>query len=287
MSINAIYFLHSWLRAHIEISAARLTPGWHTHEGLPSAVTMLPFVYILGLRLPTYGLTITCGFLVVLLLLRFQAKRFQIPYRRLFVLSVYSCAVAFLCAHLACLIADGERLTLTRIVYISNGHMFYGFFFGALLGAFFVTKIYRMSYYATLNICIPAWATAQVFGRIGCFFAGCCYGKLSSLPWAVTYNNPECAAPIGVPLHPTQLYEAAAMSFVVIALFVIQRNKRLQPHLVFIYASCYASVRFVEDFFRGDSEVSLFGVLTISQTVSAMILLVLLAIFLVRRLCSP
>jgi phosphatidylglycerol:prolipoprotein diacylglycerol transferase len=251
---------------------------------LLGAVTMLSFIHVFEIRLSTYGLTMTCGFLIALLLLRFQAKRFQIPYRRLFILSVYSCAVAFLCAHLANLVVYGERLTLLRIVDISNGHMFYGFFFGALLGSFIVTRIYRMPYIQTLNICIPAWATAQVFGRIGCFFAGCCYGQPSSLPWAVTFHGPECAAPLGVSLHPTQLYEATAMTLDVVALFIIQRNARFQPYLVFIYAFCYASVRLVEDFFRGDTPPSIFGVFTVSQTVSAMILLVLLVGFLVHRL---
>ena len=67
----------------------------------------------------------------------------------------------------------------------------------------------------------PGIALGHVVGRFGCLFAGCCYGKPTTLPWGITFTDPFAAdnvgTPLGVPLHPTQLYEAGAELLILIA----------------------------------------------------------------------
>ena len=92
-------------------------------------------------------------------------------------------------------------------------------------------------------------------GRIGCFLAGCCYGRPTNLPWGVTFTNPHSlVAPelLGVPLHPTQLYESVAN----LLLFFLLAKLYTKPHkdgmILLLYVACYSFLRFTIEFFRGD-----------------------------------
>src|SRR5689334_22475371 len=99
---------------------------------------------------------------------------------------------------------------------------FYGGFTGALIAsAIFFYRHPRLPFWRTADLCGPAIALGQAIARIGCFMAGDDYGRATAVPWAVTFTDPDAAniggAPLGVPLHPVQLYE----SVVCLVLFVI------------------------------------------------------------------
>ena len=88
----------------------------------------------------------------------------------------------------------------------------------------------RLPGLAVMDVFAPAIALGHAIGRVGCFAAGCCWGAVCRLPWAVTFRNPEAhrlvGVPLGIPLHPTQLYEAAAEA--IIFVFLYRRFQR--PH---------------------------------------------------------
>jgi phosphatidylglycerol:prolipoprotein diacylglycerol transferase len=90
----------------------------------------------------------------------------------------------------------------------------------------------------------------QIFGRIGCFMAGCCYGKLSDLPWAVTFTHPETLCPIKEALHPSQLYESLLLVPVFGVIYWLRTRKRFQGQLLLTYFFLAGSVRFIVEFFR-------------------------------------
>jgi phosphatidylglycerol:prolipoprotein diacylglycerol transferase len=92
---------------------------------------------------------------------------------------------------------------------------------------------------------------------MGCFFAGCCWGKPTDVPWAITFTNPFAAAnvgtPLNVPLHPTQLYEAGAEALILGILLATERRGRPYPGRTFwLYMLLYAISRFVIEFYRND-----------------------------------
>ncbi|MBI2344516.1 prolipoprotein diacylglyceryl transferase [Candidatus Dependentiae bacterium] len=91
------------------------------------------------------------------------------------------------------------------------------------------------------------------FGRLGCFFAGCCYGKETTLPWSVIYNHPDHMAPLHTHIHPTQLY-SSALSFLTFAfLYFYLDKKQIKPGtILFSYLILISSERFIVDFFRAD-----------------------------------
>ena len=89
------------------------------------------------------------------------------------------------------------------------GLVFYGGLIPAAAVAFGYMRWHRLPVWKLADLISPLIALGLCSGRIGCFLAGCCYGKETSLPWAVVFRNPDSLARLNVALHPTQLYDAA------------------------------------------------------------------------------
>lgn len=114
-------------------------------------------------------------------------------------------------------------------------------------------------------------------GRIGCFFAGCCHGTPTDMPWGVTFTDPVSQAePLNTALHPTQLYSAGLIFGIMILLLMLRRHKRFEGQLFFIYIILYALGRGIIEFFRGDEERGYIidGVLSHSQFISLIVIAV-------------
>jgi len=129
---------------------------------------------------------------------------------------------------------------------------------------------------------------------LGCFAAGCCYGKATTVPWAVVFTDPAAAAnvgtPLGIPLHPTQLYEAGAELLILGVLLAAERRGRGFPGRTFwAYMFLYAVSRFIIEFFRGDERGMVFGTISTSQFISLLIVpvAVVMLLYLSRRTDLP
>jgi phosphatidylglycerol:prolipoprotein diacylglycerol transferase len=110
---------------------------------------------------------------------------------------------------------------------------------------------------------------------MGCFFAGCCFGRATDVPWAVTFTNQYAAenvgTPLDVPIHPTQLYEAGAEFVILLVLLFMERKGRAFPGRTFWgYLLLYGITRFIIEFYRGDSR-GMVGDLSTSQFVSVIL----------------
>ncbi|TXH29112.1 MAG: prolipoprotein diacylglyceryl transferase [Elusimicrobia bacterium] len=126
---------------------------------------------------------------------------------------------------------------------------------GVLAGAvFFRRRKIRLG--TAADLLAPGVALGQAFGRLGCFFAGCCYGAACRAPWAVTFHDPESLAPRGVPLHPTQLYDAAANFLIAALLWAWGRQGGLaagRGRLAFAYLALASAARLGMEAFRDDA----------------------------------
>lgn len=111
--------------------------------------------------------------------------------------------------------------------------------------------------------------------RIGCFFAGCCFGIPSTLPWAVTYTDPACVAPLGIPLHPAQIYTALLLTGVFVLLRYVLRARFVIPgQITMLYFMLISFVRFIMDYVRWDTEyIGNFRLLTLHQCIAGIIFL--------------
>jgi phosphatidylglycerol:prolipoprotein diacylglycerol transferase len=168
-----------------------------------------------------------------------------------------------------------ELLTLAR-----SGGVFYGGLILAVAVALWYIRRIGLPLWTTCDVFAPGIALGHIVGRFGCLFAGCCYGKPTTMSWGITFTDPFAAAnvgtPLGVPLHPTQLYEAGAEAIILIALLTTERKGRPFPGRTFwLYMLLYAISRFIIEFYRGD-ERGMVGMFSTSQFIS--ILLVPLAI---------
>jgi phosphatidylglycerol:prolipoprotein diacylglycerol transferase len=135
------------------------------------------------------------------------------------------------------------------------------------------------------DIAALAIPLGHFFGRLGCFFAGCCYGKSCDLPWAVEFTNPHALAPLNLAIHPTQLYSAAANLAIFAVLTAISKKhekgkkKHFDGQLFLYYVLFYGVARFVIEIFRGDERGTFpAGLLSVSQTMGLAAAAVSLAI---------
>jgi phosphatidylglycerol:prolipoprotein diacylglycerol transferase len=108
----------------------------------------------------------------------------------------------------------------------------------------------------TCDAFAPGIALGHVFGRFGCFAAGCCYGKPTSLPWGVTFTNPiahfNSSTPLNVAIHPTELYEAAVELINFLVLLWIFKHKKFEGQVIGAYLFLYGVARFFLEFVRDD-----------------------------------
>ncbi|HKP47218.1 MAG TPA: prolipoprotein diacylglyceryl transferase, partial [Pyrinomonadaceae bacterium] len=178
---------------------------------------------------------------------------------------------------------------LISLDFLRSGGVFYGGLIGAILTGYFLMRRYKLPWWKTADACAPGIAVGNFFGRLGCFSAGCCWGKPTTLPWGVKFTelgHEITGVPIDVPLHPTQLYESFSMALVFLFLLWLHRNKRFDGQVILLYALLYSVIRFLIEFVRDDPRGDVFGLTTLtglstSQLISivvgigALILLVL------------
>jgi phosphatidylglycerol:prolipoprotein diacylglycerol transferase len=132
--------------------------------------------------------------------------------------------------------------------------VYYGGLIAVVLSGWIFCKVKRAPFFDIIDVVAPCLALGHAIGRIGCLFAGCCYGKLCELPWAITFTHPRSLAPLNVKIHPTQLYEFLGNLIIVGILVWIERYPRSRGQLFSIYLLLYAILRGSVEIFRGDTE---------------------------------
>ncbi|MDD5126587.1 MAG: prolipoprotein diacylglyceryl transferase [Dehalococcoidales bacterium] len=131
-----------------------------------------------------------------------------------------------------------------------DGLTIYGAVLGAALGIFIYSRFSKVPFGYLADIMAPGILLGQVIGRVGCLFNGCCYGVECKLPWAIVYGNANSFGPIGIPVHPTQIYE---IIFLLVAFVIVMLLRgRFQPDgsLFIIYLGLYSVWRFGIGFLR-------------------------------------
>jgi phosphatidylglycerol:prolipoprotein diacylglycerol transferase len=173
---------------------------------------------------------------------------------------------------------------------IQSAGDFYGGFAGGLIAAaIFFARYSGVPRWRMADLCGPAIALGQAIGRIGCFMAGDDYGKPANLPWAVTFRDSDAAdiggAPLGVPLHPVQIYESLVCLALFFFLLRLARSKRFDGEIILTYSILYAIARFMLEYVRGDADRGfiLGGLLSTSQVIAIIVLLVSMPLFFIRR----
>src|SRR5438552_4218758 len=248
---------------------------------------------VLGtLTIYTYGVLLAAAYLLGLQFALVRAKAQKLDSTRVMDLGIYIIISALVGAKLLLLVTDyqtfrnnpAELFNLVR-----EGGVFYGGLITAVAVALFYIRRVGLPLWTTCDVFAPGIALGHVIGRFGCLFAGCCYGKPTMKPWGITFTNPFAAAnvgtPLGIPLHPTQLYEAGAEAMLLLALLVTERKGRpFAGRTFWLYMFLYAVSRFIIEFYRGDERGTIFMFST-SQFISLILapLAIVMLVYLARH----
>ena len=242
---------------------------------------MYPILLQFGrFRIYSYGFFIVVGFVAatVLAVLRVRRSDIQISSENAADLFFYTVLSGFLGSRILYVLlhVDVFRQDPLQIFKLwEGGLVFYGGLIAAAGVAFGVMRWHRLPVWKLADLISPLIALGLFSGRIGCFLAGCCYGKETSVGWAVVFTNPDSLARLNVPLHPTQLYEAADGLVLFFLLSWMERRKSFDGQIFWLFVLLYSITRCFVEIFRGDPRGFLFtDVLSTSQAVG-----ILLAIF--------
>ena len=248
-----------------------------------------------GFPVYTYGVLLAAAYLLGLQFALMRARTRGLDPNRVMDLGIWIIISALVGAKLLLLIVDfdtfgrnpGELLTLVR-----SGGVFYGGLIAAVIVALWYLRRHRMPMWTVTDVFAPGIALGHVIGRTGCLFAGCCFGRPTDVPWAVTFHSEYAAqnvgTPLNIPLHPTQLYEAGAELLILGLLLLTEKKGRPFPGRTFWgYMLLYGISRFIIEIYRGDPR-GMVGVFSTSQFVSVILVpLALVMLIVLSRRSGP
>jgi phosphatidylglycerol:prolipoprotein diacylglycerol transferase len=262
---------------------------------------MFPELFRIGsFPVNTYGVLLALAFLSALFVAARVAERDGLKRERVFDVGLWMLLAGLVGSKLLLMLAEpeyGRNLSnLFSMDFLRSGGVWYGGFLGALLAGVLLLRRYRLPFWKTTDALAPGVAVGQSVGRLGCFAAGCCWGDECAMPWGVTFPaeaHRTTGVPAGVALHPTQLYESAAMLAVFLFLLWLHRRKRFDGQVIAAYAVLYGATRFTIEFFRDDPRGDIAGLTTLtglstSQLISLLVFAGgLVSIILRRRRRAP
>jgi len=234
--------------------------------------------YLGTLTIYTYGVLLAAAYLLGLQLALRRAKSRGLDPTRVMDLGIYIIISALLGAKLLLLVTDFQTFKANPAELFNllrEGGVFYGGLIVAVGVALWYIRRVGLPLWTTCDVFAPGIALGHVVGRLGCLFAGCCFGTPTNVPWAITFRDPFAAAnvgtPLNVPLHPTQLYEAGAELAILIFLLTTEKSgRKFAGRTFWLYMLLYAISRYVIEFYRGDERGTV-GPFSTSQFISLLL----------------
>jgi phosphatidylglycerol:prolipoprotein diacylglycerol transferase len=226
----------------------------------------------------TYGVLLAAAYLFGLQLALTRAKARGLDSTRVMDLGIYIIISALVGAKLLLLVTDFQTFKNNPAELFSllrEGGVFYGGLIVAVLVALWYIRRVGLPLWTTCDVFAPGIALGHVVGRFGCLFAGCCFGKPTNVPWAITFTNQFAHDNVGTtlntPLHPTQLYEAGAELLILVFLLATEKSgRRFAGRTFWLYMLLYAISRYVIEFYRGDERGTV-GPFSTSQFISLLL----------------
>lgn len=230
---------------------------------------------------PTYGVLFFIGIISSILVSLCNNKRKKINKDDMMYASSFALIGGILGAKLLFIVSNINIIIENNINFtdiIKSGFVFYGGFLGGALGYFIYAKLYKISVIDFYDNAVCSLPLGQFFGRLGCFFAGCCYGRPTDSIIGIIYTNPaDPNTPTGIKLLPVQLFEALFCLVLFFVIFFINKKELKKGTKMLVYLFSYSTFRFINEFFRYDFVRGGIGFLSTSQIIS--ILLFMFALF--------
>jgi len=233
---------------------------------------MHPILFRIGnFPINTYGVFLALAFLAAIFITVRLAARDGLPKEKIYDLCLWLLLSSLVGSILLMLFTEPEYrqnpLLLFSLDFLRSGGVFYGGLLGAIIAGFLLIRRWKLPWWKTADACAPGIALGNVLGRLGCFSAGCCWGKPTTLPWGVSFppeGHEITGVPTGIHLHPTQLYESITMLVVFAFLLWLHQRKKFSGQVILAYAFIYATVRFLIEFVRDDPRGNILGLTTLT-----------------------
>ena len=258
---------------------------------------MYPELFRIGdFPVNTYGLLLAVGMLLALFTASRLAAHDGLPRERIYDLGLWTLIGGLIGSKILMFFVE-DNVQIFSLDFLRSGGVYYGGFLGGFFTLVFLIRWYKLPFWKVADAFAPAVALGQAIGRQGCFAAGCCWGKPTDSSLGVHFTEKAhefTGVPIYGPdgadlyLHPTQLYESAAMLIVFAVLVLIHRRKRFDGQVLIAYGIIYAIVRFVIEFVRDDPRGNLLGLTDLTGLSTSQIISLIVAagavVFMIWRL---
>ena len=235
----------------------------------------------LGIPLATYGVLLAIGFILALWMTARLAERDGLPKNRAYDLGLYILAASLIGSKLLMVITEwndygGDWRRILSFDFLRSGGVFYGGFIAAVLASVILMRRWHLPWRKTADAFAPGIALGHAIGRLGCFSAGCCWGKPTS-SWIGVRFTEKASELTGVPIDsalvPTQLIEAAANLLIFAMLLWLTKRRKFEGQIIYAYLMIYSVTRFTIEFWRDDPRGSVLGLST-SQFISIVMFVV-------------
>lgn len=216
-----------------------------------------------------YGLMIGIGFMSAYFMSEYRARKKGLDPDHILGIAIWVILIGLVSAKLLYYITTIDEILKNprRLLDISNGFVVYGGIIGGIAGGYVYCRKYKLNFLKYADLVMPVVALAQGFGRLGCFLAGCCYGRPTDSGFAIVFRN-SAYAPNNIALIPTQLISSAFNFAHFFVLLWLSGKLKRDGETAAAYLIIYSLGRFVIEFFRGDLIRGTVGALTTSQFIS-------------------
>lgn len=236
-----------------------------------------------GITIHGYGVMIAVGIFAAFLLSSKLAKQFGLDSDQVDNLILVVLASGYAGAKVIyCLVNWDQFVSDPLSVLGSGGWVVYGGIICGFLGSLVFCRRKKLDFMKYFNTLVPCVSLAQGFGRIGCFFAGCCYGKETSGWYGVSFPADSLGPGPGISVVPVQLISSAGNFLLAFLLYMNLRKGKHPEYTGGFYLMGYSLGRFFIEFLRGDTARGFFGPLSVSQAIAVFVFL--LGAWLINRL---
>lgn len=222
----------------------------------------------------SYGFMIAIGFMFAIMLATYRARKLGLNADIIFNLGIFGIIGGFAGAKLLFIIIEIQNIysNPSILLDISNGFVVYGGIIGGVLTGYIYCKIKKIDFMEYFDLTAPSIALAQGFGRIGCFLAGCCYGKETNWSLGIVFKD-SLYAPNGVRLIPTQFFSSVGDFLISIVLLLYAKRKKDKGEIAGLYLILYSVGRFFIETLRNDPR-GYIGSLSTSQIIAIFTLII-------------
>ena len=249
------------------------------------------------LNIRWYGIFVALAIIVILLWLVWRVRRgAKISYDTVFMAALVGIPSGIIISRLLHVIDNivvaklhPELVLAGRVIDYTQypgqiigggGLTIYGAVLGAALGIWVYSKFSKFRFGYLADLIVPGLILAQVVGRVGCTINGCCYGPSTSLPWGIVYTHPDSFGPLGVAVHPTQVYEIIYLLMIFGVALWLRGRLKSDGSLFLVYLGLYSAWRIGIDFLREGTSF-LFG-LHQAQVIGIIVLAIAISLLALR-----